>query len=90
MLTETILHVKKGQCFIRFPKNGKQGPKYVLQSGMRLAINPQADLWIEGEYIYDPFYQEHAWRSDETHFVGVVDGMPVRMDEDLFEETVTS
>jgi len=67
---EAWIRIKDNQCFVN---------KGVLQPGTKIEITPAPGLWLPGQYGYDSEHQEHYWKADDEHFVGLIDGMKVRI-----------
>jgi hypothetical protein len=77
-MIEAPVRIQQKQCVIRVP-----GAKRALINGERIEITPLPGYWLTGQYLYDEEANEHCWRYDETHFVGLVDGMLVRVREQI-------
>jgi hypothetical protein len=66
----------EGHWIIHIPSS--RGQKLKLQPGMFMEISPVSELWIPG--IFDQDTQgNQCWRSDNTHLVGLCEGMKVRL-----------
>lgn len=78
-MIESRIRIQGDQCVIRLPKGEQQGPKFPLQDGMTVEITPVPGMWISGTYHYDPAHHEHSWCYNESYFVGLIDGMLVRV-----------
>jgi hypothetical protein len=74
-MRETSIRLHSGSCIV----GRVQRTLFVLEEGEPLEITPAPDLWVSGTYHYDAEHGEHYWKSDDEHFVGLVDGMKVRI-----------
>lgn len=73
-MLDTVIRIRGDLILIR-----RSGVRTVLEDGEHIEIAPAPDLWLLGTYHYDKEHNEHFWQSDDTHFVGLVDGMNVRV-----------
>jgi hypothetical protein len=76
---ETLVRLEGERCTVRIPQGEQQGPKRVLVDGDVLEVTPMPGLWLSGTYHSAQVNNEHYWQYDEHHFLGLVDGMRVRV-----------
>lgn len=69
-MLEGWIRIKGEQCLVRH---------VCLQSGTSIEISPAPGMWLSGQYGYDADNQEHYWKTDDEHFVGLIPGMKVRI-----------
>jgi hypothetical protein len=59
-----------------------RGRTAIIRPGTYLEINPAPGVWIAGEYSYsyDKQYHEWLWQGQHNRYVGLLEGMVVRVD----------